>query len=501
MRKVQTIFILFVIILLIAPWFNIPEVKLHGWEAEISVPLFSWREFKRGKYQDQISSWWSRSFHGRSILVILKNDIYEILNIGQFHSSFSNNLAEGRSGVIHHTDYIAAKLTQFNLKNIEKNISDIVATLTEIRNRLKYIDKEFLFVMAPTKVDAREDTFPKLWSWRAKHIPPPINVYPVWEKKLKEQNIIYVDGLMSLQQKDILQDSFPDMAMHWSMLAAGTAWEQAVKSLRAHGVNIPPITIKRIKTTDKAYFELEDAYGINIFPRYNRGRKNWKLAEYDIIPESDTSFLIIGDSFAGSLCTNIIQSGFNNVWLFSNRMPNQKEFFDLLEKSNILILVYTYSKAHINGPRIKNDSSRIVNFFNDIYLEEWQYYDNVDEHLSKDKSYIYFLCTSDDNYELLFTLKSCFESKEALFTVNGKILKNINLKQVSLPSEVKVPIPRNILHKGVNKIELEVKNAMTPIAATQGENRDIRRFGILCSDIRVQRSLSIDCPATQTAKE
>ena len=76
--------------------------------------------------------------------------------------------------------------------------------LAKLRDRLEAMGKKFLFVMAPSKADARCDALPWLWQFRARYSQVPPSMYSLWEKELARKNIIYVNAFDLLKKKNIL---------------------------------------------------------------------------------------------------------------------------------------------------------------------------------------------------------------------------------------------------------------------------------------------------------
>ena len=491
MKKMQILFICLLLGLLVMPWFNLPQPNVSGAEKQTALPSFSWKTYWTGNFQKQFESWWNGHFGSRRTMLIVKNDIYEVLNLGQFHSGYSGNILQGRHGILYEQSYLVSKFEPYNPAQVQKLAEKTVDTFSELRDRLEFMGKSFLFVMAPSKADAREDALPRLWQFRARHTTTPSSLYSLWERTLSAQDIVYVNALDVLKKAEILNDSFPDTGTHWSMLAAGLAWEEGVRRIKAAGFDVPAVHVTGKWSSDKDNaVERDIANLLNIYPLYHRGRPTWSLAEYRHDPLAKTMNVIsIGDSFSKQLYQNILRSGFStseSSTKFENRMPTKENWFDLLEKSDLLVLTYTYPK--LRHARMLDEAAKLLAYTTDIMLEDWYPYETRGKgQWSRQHSRIAFFHSRDTDHELSFLLKSCFHSEKLKLSVNGHDLTTFNLKSLNLPRKISVTIPKIYLEKGLNHIEFYVEGATSPYCVTKN-SKDSRVIGVYCSDFSIREN-------------
>ncbi len=475
---------------MIIPWFNLPDVHLAGHEAEISKPSFSLRAYANGNFQKQFATWWNRYFGSRGSMLTVKNDVYDMLNFGQFHSGYGGNILQGRYGVIYESQYILNKFSPYNADDVLKNATETVMLLAKLRDRLEAMGKFFLFVMAPSKADARCDALPWLWQFRARHSQVPPSMYSLWEKELARKNIIYVNALDLLKKKNILKDSFPDTGTHWSMLAAGLTLEEGVKRLNYAGANFQPIIIKGEKILNKDYAEERDiADLLNIKPKYHKGMSTWKYAVYQSISaELSINTFCFGDSFSQQIKKNIVQLGFSTLdtaAIIMNRIPTKEEWFQKLNKTDLLILTYTYTK--LNSYRIKREVETLLNYTDDFILRNWHPYEKSGKgQWSKYHSSMEFFHNAKNDCTFSFMIKNKFRAKELCLFINKNKISQISLNTLSCPQKIIVTIPQHLLRVGLNRLEFFSNGAVSPKSISP-DSADSRVLGVFCSDFKIDR--------------
>lgn len=491
MNKIKICFIVFVLGILLIPWFNLKQAPLVGVEANVARPEFSWKTFSNGTFQKQMEKWWTKEFGSRNTMLVAKNTIYDYLNAGKFHSGYFGSILQGKDNVLYLKEYITSKYSHYNDDNIKDIAASTTSVLEELQACLVHMGKEFLFVMAPSKADIRPDAIPPLWEFRAEHEKMPPSLYPIWEHELQARNIPYVNGCRVLDKDEYRMEAFPDTGIHWSMYGAGLVLAHGIEALQKHGADVPSIALTGKKQTSNAYASERDiADLLNIWPSYKKGRQEWTLAEYGVIPSSESIPAIsVGDSFSRQLFFNVIQSGFSTADTsqnFENHLPSKEEWFELLEKSNLLILTYTYPQLHFL--RIHDEASKLLSYTKDIVLKNWHSYESWgDAQWSKSKSEVEFFNWTNSDYIFSFDLKWNYHSKRLIISVNDHVLNDIDLYSIQYPSKISVKIPNDILNDGINKIVFTVDSASNPAVNEEvyGNNRTL---GVYCSEFSIKNS-------------
>lgn len=156
----------------------------------------------------------------------------------------------------------------------------------------------------------------------------------------------------------------------------------------------------------------------------------------------------------------------------------------MLNESNILILTYTYPKLH--SARIKDEVVTLLNYTNDIILENWNNYEESGKgQWSKYNSNIAFFHSAERDCTFSFLLKSIFHSKILHISINKHTLYSLPLDTITSHRKITITIPKTMLTKGINRINFLVEGASIPMVVTE-ENIDSRLIGVFCSDFSIQ---------------
>ena len=274
------------------------------------------------------------------------------------------------------------------------------------------------------------------------------------------------------------------------MLAAGLVLEEGVKKLNHAGANFQPVIIKGEHISDNAYFyERDIADLLNIRPKYHKGRSTWKLAVYKPIPvELSICTISLGDSFSDNLRKNIIQSGFSTIDSATgrgNRMPSKDDWFRQLNKSELLVLVYTYPE--LKQYRIKKEVTTLLNYTDDTLLKNWYPYEKSGKgQWSKYHSSVEFFHNAKKDCTFSFMIKNNFYTKELSLFINENKISHIALNKLSFPQKIAVTIPQHLLRAGLNRIDFFSNGAVSPRSISP-DSADSRILGVFCSDFNIRQ--------------
>ncbi|ADW16714.1 hypothetical protein Despr_0535 [Desulfobulbus propionicus DSM 2032] len=487
----KKIFICAIVATLIIPWFKLPQPEITGVETKHIFPSFTFDFFFKTTYQKNIEKWYTSNFGSRNTFLIAKNTIYELLNFGQFHSGHSGNILQGRKGVLFEKGYILSKFSKMDDVDHHLIAKDIVTSLSKFRNKLNEMGIEFFFIMAPSKADCREDAIPILWKYRQNHLQPSTSIYPKIEKLLHKENIHYINSLKEIQQLNLTKDAFPDSGIHWTMHCSAIILTKATEILNAKNKEkFPIVTICNVKKTMQSnYAERDIASLLNIYPRYNKGRTSWNIADFKPTEfQKSINALILGDSFSDQLRPNILRSGFSTDTKLIGRgnwLPSRDELFSILKKTDLVILTYTYP-ALVNN-RIVKDISSIISCIDDVSFSEWYGHEkSLNGRWSKANSTIHFL--NDGSIEHLLSFQILRKSKTAnrvKIFVNNNIFHDIDLKNVSLPLNINIKIPQSILKQRENQVLVQTNFPSSPVSL--GTGNDSRELGVFCNNFSISR--------------
>lgn len=487
MQKVKSLFLLFILALLVLPWFDFGQARIVGVEANVIRPSFSWKTYLNGTFQKEMEKWWNRTFGSRNTMLVAKNTVYDVLNVGQFHSGYFSSIKQGRHGVLFLSEYIQSKFLSYDVQVMRGIAEQTANSLKKLKDKLNYLGVDLLFVMAPSKADVRESDLPFIYTFREKYVSTPASLYPIWEKAFDQRGIAYINSFDVLKQKGLPKESFPDTGIHWSMYGAALVWEECSAFLNQINSIYPKLRVLGNRETDKAYAAERDIADLmNIRPRYYGGRKTWSVAEYEANQSvHPINSVAIGDSFTRQLYFNIIQSRFSNVdscALYENRLPTKEQWFDIIKKNKIVILNYTYPQ--FRGWRIKNEVERLLSYIEDIQLLNWHPYEPWgNAQWSKDVSEVEFVNHTNGDYRLSFDLKFNYHTEKLIFKINGDVICEMIVKNNN--GIKNILIPSHKIKKGINKIGIISINASNPVVMEQHYHNN-RTLGAYISNIEVK---------------
>lgn len=346
MWNVKLAFVLFVLFLLVLPWFRLPDVRLNGREQPAPLEPLSLSALWKGKFQKAFDAWWTLHFGSRGTLMVFKNTVYDVLNCGLFHSGYRKSVLQGRNGVLFEEGYLQQIFLPVDTPNIHKIIEDNVAALTTLRDALAHLDVPLVLILAPNKAAFRPPDLPPVWRFLAEHrkLRDLFALYDLYARACDAHGLLCVNSPRLLQQAGGQHYAFPDQGTHWSMYAAALAWQQATRLLHAREPGrFPIVKLKDPALTNASHFSERDiADVLNVFPPYAQGRPERAVAQYVGSPHLlNLSGLSLGDSFSKQISFNIRQSLFSKLFAEENWKPDAKLFIRHIRAADYFVLTYT----------------------------------------------------------------------------------------------------------------------------------------------------------------
>ena len=246
MRLFHLLFIGIFLAILLFPWFRIPTPAVNGFTESHIRPRFSPATFMDSEYQKNFEKYYISRMPSRPWLLFLKNDLYDLLNWGQFHSGYSGEILQGSNGILFEKIYFQAFYTPFEQKALEKSAQELVNKLLKLKNMLALRGISFIIAMAPSKPDFLSDVIPWLWRFRLGNpITYAKDVFPYYEKIMTREHIAYVNCMDTIEKASAHNMAFPDTGVHWSMYAAALCLRDISTSLHAMDSRVfPPVRIK-----------------------------------------------------------------------------------------------------------------------------------------------------------------------------------------------------------------------------------------------------------------
>lgn len=327
-------------------WVINKNASHSGVVANVEFPKFTLTSFVDKSFQKQFESYIRNHFPSLSYWLYLKNDIYEIMNFGQFHAGYDGVILEGRNGVLYEAWYVGHAYDKSKYDNIEAKSGKLAQAVAELAREVEARGVQFAFVLAPAKPDCRREDLPSLWRWRFGGLPDSGEpYYAAYAQAMARKHVLAVNCLQPILNGDVADKSFPDRGTHWSMYAAGLCVQTLAGKLHTLDPKIwPQVMVTASKRVSHEHFFEEDlARLLNIKPSYGRGRDYSHYAEYNGI-SAGLPITVVGDSFANQLTGALKLSGLANaehVYQFSNHIPPRESFVKAVSQSRLVLMIFT----------------------------------------------------------------------------------------------------------------------------------------------------------------
>lgn len=488
MRKVKFAFVVFFLLLLVLPWFPLPEVQLLGFEDYRHLEPLTRKTIWNGKFQKAFEAWWIRHFGSRANLLVLKNTLYDNINFGMFHAGYSGKILQGRNGILFERPYVENCFSPISTR-IRQHINENVADLVALRDALEHLDVPLLLIMAPNKVAYQMDNLPPVWHFLSKHrkVYDPFRLFDLYSTACEWNGILCVNSPSLLKQFNVEKYAFPDQGAHWTSYAAGIAWQQATRLLhRRQTERFPEVKLKTMSMSTATMFHERDlADLLNIYPPYSLGCRERAVAEYT--PEYPSGWrglsgISLGDSFSFQLSANIALSMYSNVPRFLARdigIIDHPTFFKHLSKADFFVL--TYTELNLCNQRIHDDVELYLKHIKTVLPVGWHDFDTYKHgQWSCDTSCLHFLNIYDCDLQFELSVKEAMSTVgSCAVSINGHFLETLNINKSNLPRKFNVSISKAYLKKGENVIAITVDNATVP-ASYDHHSEDMRLLGIFC---------------------
>lgn len=347
MNKKALFYPLCFLLIIAASWILRASVSVGGFSQKAPPPEWSISAFGDSVFQKETEKYLISKLGALKYLLIIKNDIYEILNAGQFHTGYSGNITQGKNGILFERNYLICSWGYTSIAEIEKIAQETAKELKTLKELLAKRNIALMLVMAPSKVDFFSANTP--WQYTARFPGQMIGseiVGPIFEKYLKRDDILFTDCYAPLANAGEL--AFTDRGIHWSMYGAGVCLAQMARKLHAADPDVfPSLELIGSSATTKANYGENDLSDLlNIWPPYKKGRKIFYLAEFRKI-DTPVSFVLLGDSFMGQLTANMDLSRYSRAHMltnFENHQPSREEFLASLKHAKALILIANTTK-------------------------------------------------------------------------------------------------------------------------------------------------------------
>ncbi len=344
----------------------------YGFFQTYNKPNFTLNSFINTAYQKDFEKYLSHRLPSLANLLVIKNDLYDILNFGQYHAGYNGAVVQGRDGILFEKNYLICSWG-YTTTNKVKSIAEVAAEkLAVLQKLLARRGITLMLLMAPSKVDFFSENTPWQYTARKGSFLGSSIAGPIYAKAMENQHVPFVDCYEPLARGGQGRLAFPDRGIHWSMYGAGMCLQEL--SSRLHELNqekFPTVKVIGIsRSSESRYSENDMAEQMNVWPPYKKGRNYYYLADLNRISRP-VSIVFYGDSFMQVLMENIRLSGYSTdeiSTLFDNRTPSREQFIHSLIHADAVILIGNVTKF-------------VQPYFDQIADVLIDYLENVPEHV------------------------------------------------------------------------------------------------------------------------
>ncbi len=372
-NKNKIIFCAAILLLLFLPMLTFLRVKektrLYGVEKDVTIPPITPAAFFAGSYQKTFEEFYAKTFFLRKGYLKIKNQLYDFANLGKFHSGYSGSITDGKNNVLFESGYFYCYYANMPVR--EANYKQILQDISIITPKLKKQNFDFIFILAPNKMDLYPEDRPFLHHILYK-VKKPFS-QPEISRLFEKYNIPHFAAAPFLvQKKNKYQERFfPIAGTHWNALATGLTLDAVLDKLNhekpdAEKWQVNPL--KGVVATSKKkarYADHDLGHLLNLFYSESMRKNICYLPEF-ANPEfkgNGGHALIAGDSYTCQVQQYLIDSGmFTETCKSENRILSAGEFWDAMNADKgIFFLVFNTCRL-LTPDSISNYTSAIRSY-------------------------------------------------------------------------------------------------------------------------------------------
>jgi hypothetical protein len=315
---------------------------IHGVETAVEKPTLQNQKYHNRSYQKAYDVWWNNNFMFRKVMLKTKNQIYDWLNLGQFHSGYSRYIIQGKHKNLLELGYLmTAYLAEFDDDNGRNNLNNIACKLAYIQSELKIRNIDFLFVLAPSKVRTFPETVPNRYLY-FKQNKSLFSGYDLLTDQLQKNHVKYYNAqnLMCEIKKNELYPPFLFTGTHWSAYGVARTLQESLKLWGYADIKIKNVVMEK----NPPLFERDLADLLNLWIKYKiKGEKYPKII-FEKTEKLNKKIGMIGDSFMTEFRMKMVDSGFADyldIIYYENAPIDSNNIGKIMEQISLLIILYT----------------------------------------------------------------------------------------------------------------------------------------------------------------
>ena len=266
------------------------EKELQGAYVKAEKPVFSWKTWMDGSFQQQEEGYVNEHFGARNFMVRLYNQV----RFSVFRAAGAKDVIVGKNDYLFEQDYIDLYYGTHALG--KEKIGEQIRKLRFLQDTFKKKGIDLLVVFTPEKASFYPEFIPDASKRRLV-----TRNFDYYREGLLNSKVHFLDlstYFIRLKSKSSYP-LYPQSATHWSVYASELAADTLSKCIAGlRGVNLPRISFLKIDVSDSLHIpdsDIED--GMNLLFAIPKSKLAYPVVRVNDSGASRPRVLTIGDSF------------------------------------------------------------------------------------------------------------------------------------------------------------------------------------------------------------
>ena len=353
-RKSDLFFCCFAILMLSLPmlmFFGIPEkfTKLAGVESESAVHGWTWTRWMERAFQKEAEEYYAKKFFLRKTFLKIRNQLYDLVNLGCFHSGYDGSIIEGRDHVLYERGYLDCYYAPMRVEESRHQAS--FRLIRQIFRKLRSRGIDCIYILAPDKVFLYPEFLPEYHKYYLrKQSDAPHEAYARLFAKYGIPHFNAYDFLGAHLDRGPF---FPVAGTHWNAKGAALTVETVLTRLNAgkdagkrYLIRTPDQFQEKLNRNNQ-YLDNDIGKLLNLYysASLRRNIAYKPLYRDNGKPANPGTVIVFGDSFTGQPAQIFRDSRmFETVCNYLNRVPDRNELARDLKNARLFLLVQTTAK-------------------------------------------------------------------------------------------------------------------------------------------------------------
>lgn len=352
------------------------DVDLLGYTDVIDRPNLTRESYASGKFQKDCASWFESKLKPRGIMIKTYGTIrYNLFNLG--------NEVIGSNNDIFQENYITTEFalaSAYDMANADSSarVDGYVAALEETRQKLETMGKTLYVYVGANKAEFHSENVPR--KYREMKPEGSVNITDYFRSGLGQTAVPY--KICSDLKTELVYPAFYPTGIHWSRTFEQTVSSQIIAELSdITGKNYRDLILGNVRESKEPFWRDSDVFNLlNVWNRVDCTYYEYEIEKDNADVYDKMRFLIVGDSFALGLRTDIL-STYPDEEVYTiqydqyiqmpdgsrNELNHNWETLDLqyyLDNTDVIILGFT-------EPNIVNCSDGFIQYLN-AFLDTYQ---------------------------------------------------------------------------------------------------------------------------------